>query len=330
MTGKGVSKSGAAGAKKESGYRRFFNREQLAGQAFVFPGILWYVIFCYVPMYGIVLAFKDYSSVKGILGSDWINPWYQHFVDLFADPDIFQIIFNTVAIGSLKLLFCFPMALLFALLVNEVRNRRFKKFVQTVSFYPYFVSWVVLVLIVQLILEPRNGLLNTALKELGLIERPLTILSDANAFYGLAVFSTLWKETGWSAIIFISAMTNVDDSLHEAAMIDGASKLQRILNVTIPAIQGTIILMFLLNFSGIFSGGSGTFDQSFLLGTPRNFDRSYVLSYYVMKTGISQGHYDFATAVGLLNSTVSMVLLLGSNFVCKRATGQGLFTRGGI
>lgn len=330
MEAKEISKKEVVQEKKTSGIRRFFSRDQLTSQFFVLPGILWYIIFCYVPMYGIILAFKKYSPVKGVWGSDWINPWYQHFVDLFADPDIFQIIFNTVAIGVLKLIFCFPAALIFALLVNEVRNRKFKKFVQTVSFYPYFVSWVVLVLVIQLILEPRNGLLNQILMDAGVIHRPLTILSDADAFYGLAVFSTLWKETGWSAIIFISAMTNVDDSLHEAAMIDGASKLQRIWHVTLPAIQGTIILMFLLNFSGIFSGGSGTFDQSFLLGNPRNFDRSYVLSYYVMRTGISQGHYDFATAVGLLNSVVSMTLLLGSNLVCKRATGQGLFTRGGI
>lgn len=307
-------------------WRRFFCKDQLLIQSMVLPGIAWYILFCYVPMYGVILGFKDYSARKGIMGSPWVG--LKHFEALFADPDIPSILFNTVAIGFLKLLICFPVAILFALLLNEIRSNRFKRFVQTVSYFPYFISWVVVAMIVDYWLNPRSGILNYMMLSLGLIEKPIALLSQADAFYGIAVISQMWKDTGWSAIIFLAAISGIDPAIYEAAIIDGANKVQRIVYVTIPCISGTIILMFMLNFSGVFSGGPGTFDQSYFLGNPLNYDRSYVLSYYVMKMGLMQGRFSYATAVGLLNSLVSFIILMGSNGLCKRATGRSLYMEG--
>lgn len=303
-----------------------WNKEQWISQSMVIPGFLWYVLFCYVPMYGIVLGFKNYSARKGIMGSPWVG--LTHFQELISDPDIPNILLNTVAIGFLKLLICFPIAILFALLINEIRSNKFKRFVQTVSYFPYFISWIIVAMIAQFWLNPRTGVLNHLLLSLGLIQEPTALLAQANAFWGIAVVTQVWKETGWSAIIFLAAIAGIDPAIYEAAIIDGASKTQRILHVTLPSIMGTIILMFLLNFAGVFSGGTGTFDQSYFLGNPRNYDRSYVLSYYVMKTGLQQGRFSYATAVGFLNAIVSFVILMASNAVCKKATGRSLYMEG--
>ncbi len=306
--------------------KKYFTGEQLAAQSMVLPGLVWYIVFCYLPMYGILLGFKQYSPRKGILGSPWVG--LEHFHALFKDPDIPNIVLNTVAIGALKLLICFPMAIIFALMLNELNHKRFKKLVQTVSYFPYFISWVIVTMVLQYMFNIRSGVINHLLQSLGLIDQPLTIMSDASAFWWLAVFSTAWKETGWSAIIFLAAITGVDAALYEAAIIDGASKLQRVIYVTLPSIMGTIVLLFLLNFAGIFSGGSGTFDQSYFMGNTRNYDRSYVLSYYVLNQGIMQGRFSFGTAVGFLNSVVAFILLMGSNLLSKRLTGRNLYMEG--
>ena len=313
-----------SGVKK--GLRKFFSKDQLLVQSMVIPGFLWYILFCYVPMYGIILGFKNYSARRGILGSPWVG--LEHFRALFADPDIFNIILNTVAIGALKLIICFPLAILFALLLNEIRSKKFKRVVQTISYFPYFISWIIVTMVAQYMFNSRNGVVNHLLLSLGLIHQPTIIMADANAFWWLAVGTSAWKETGWSAIIFLAAIAGIDESIYEAAIIDGATKVQRICYITLPCIAGTIILMFLLNFAGVFSGGSGTFDQSYFMGNERNYDRSYVLSYYVLKQGIMQGRFSFGTAVGFLNSVVSFLILMGSNLICKKATGRSLYMEG--
>lgn len=318
--------SGKRPLKKSPWYRRLFSKDQLLSQSMVIPGFFWYLLFCYVPMYGIILSFKNYSARKGIMGSPWVG--LAHFKDLFADPDIPNILLNTVAIGFLKLLFCFPIAVIFALLLNEIRSNRFKRFVQTVSYFPYFISWIIVAMIVEFFLSPRNGVFNYFLLSLGLIDAPIAPLAQANAFWSIAVITQVWKETGWSAIIFLAAIAGIDPEIYEAAIIDGSSKVQRIFKITLPCISGTIILMFLLSFSGVFTGGPGTFDQSYFLGNPRNYDRSYVLSYYVLKTGLMQGRFSYATAVGFLNGIVSFTILLGSNMICKKATGRSLYMEG--
>lgn len=312
--------------KKQGRAKRLFSKEQLIAQSMVIPGFLWYILFCYVPMYGIILAFKNYRARAGIWGSPWVG--LEHFRALFADPEIGNVLLNTVSIGALKMLICFPLAILFALLLNEIRSQRFKRLVQTVSYFPYFISWVIVTMIFQFLLNSRSGVVNSLLLSLGLINQPLTVMSDASAFWGLAVFTSAWKDTGWSAIIFLAAIAGIDESIYEAAIIDGASKLQRIWYITIPCISGTIILMFLLNFAGIFSGGAGTFDQSYFMGNDRNYDRSFVLSYYVLKRGIMQGRFSFGTAVGFLNSIVSFLILMGSNWACRRVTGRSLYMEG--
>lgn len=299
---------------------------QLLLQSMVIPGIIWYLVFCYIPMYGVTLAFKDYIFKEGIFGSPWVG--LKHFQQLFIDPDIPPIILNTVAIGILKLLFCFPISILFAIQLNELSNQRFKRIVQTVSYFPYFISWVVVSMIINFWLNPRNGILNYFLMSLGIIDTPLALLSDPDAFYGIAVISQIWKETGWSAIIYLAAISGIDPGIYEAAMIDGANKLQRVIHITLPCLTNTIVLMFLLSFAGIFTGGPGTFDQSFFLGNPLNYDKSYVLSYYVLKTGVMQGKFSYATAVGLLNAVVSLILLISCNMVSKKLLGRSIYMEG--
>ena len=309
-------------------FKRYIGRNtnQIILQIMALSGIAWFILFCYAPMYGLTLAFKEYSFKKGILGSPFAGLVY--FKELFEDPEIAGVVTNTVAIGVLKLLICFPMPILFAMLLNELSSDRLKKLVQTASYFPHFISWIIISLIITYWFSPEFGIVNKVLLELRIVEQPITPLTDPGSFYGLAVISEMWKEMGWSAIIYIAAIAGIDTTLYEAATVDGATKVQRIIHITLPGISGAIILMFLMSFASLFSGGSGTFEQSYFLGNPMNYDKSMVLSYYTMKTGIMLGRFSYATAVGLLNSVVSLVLLLISNGTCKKLFNRSLYFEG--
>ena len=301
-------------------------RDQMLLQAMALLGVGYMALFYYGPMFGVVLAFKNYKFTKGVWGSPWVG--LANFRELLFDFDMPMVLTNTVRIALLKMLICFPAPILFALLLNEVRRTRFQRLIQTASYFPHFISWAIVALMMQYLFTSDNSLVNAVLMKLGLINRPTNVLSDPNAFYAVAVLSELWKETGWSAIVFIAAIAGIDPEIYEAATVDGASQLQKIFRITLPNLTGAVSVMFMLNFAGLLSGGGGAFDQSFFLSNPLNYEKSIILGTYTLKTGIQMGRFSYATAVGLINSVVSLVLLLGCNALSKRFLGQSLYQGG--
>jgi len=306
--------------------RRRIDSNQIILQIMALGGLAWYIIFYYLPYYGLTIAFREFKLVNNIFDAEWIG--FKYFRELLPDRELYRAVVNTVSISVGKILICFTSAVLFALLLNEVPRLRFKKFVQTVTYFPHFISWIIVSLMIDYFFSTEFGMVNHLLMGLGLINKPITILIDPNAFYGLAVFTELWKSTGWSAIIFLAAIAGIDPTLYEVAVVDGASRWQKMFYITLPSIMGAVILVFLLNVSGIFSGVGGIFEQSMFLGNALNHNRSNTLGVYTMKTGISLGRFSYATAVGLVNGTVSLTILLISNGLAKKFFGRGLYTGG--
>lgn len=289
------------------------------------PALIWLVIFCYVPMFGLQIAFKDYMFNKGILFSPWVG--FKHFLDFFVDPYIGNVLYNTIGISLLKVLLLFPAPVLLALMLNEIGNMPYKRITQTISYFPYFISWVIVALMAQTWLSPSGGFVNGILVSLGILDEPYLFLGKPEAFWWVNLGLEIWKNTGWGTIIYLAAIAGIDESLYEAAEIDGARKLQKILHITIPSIMGTIMIMFILNIGYMLSGGlyASNFQVSYLLGNPLNLPRSEILDTYILKVGISLGRQSYATAVGLLSSVVSFLLLLGANKASKKMTGESFF-----
>ena len=288
-------------------------------QLMVIPGIIWMVIFNYIPMVGIVIGFKNFKITKSIWEAPWVG--FEHFAAFFQDESFGNIMVNTLGIALLKLLICFPLPILFAILLNELRSVKFKRVVQTISYLPHFLSWVVLggIMITWL---SDVGMINEILVGAGILKEPITFLAEPKYFWGLAVISDLWKEMRWSAIIYLAAISGIDQSMYEAATVDGANKIQKIWNITLPAIRGTIAIMFILAVSGIMNSN---FDQIFILKNVLNAPRSEVIDTYVYQMGMRVGRYSYATAIGLFKSVVSMILLVIANFTTSKLQGSSLF-----
>lgn len=303
--------------KHKSTWEKFKSQKQL--QIMAILGAIWMFVFCYIPMYGIIIAFKDFNIVKPISEAPWVG--LKHFIDFFSDDRLAMVLQNTVAISILKLLICFPLPILFALLLNEITAPKFKKFVQTVSYLPHFLSWVILggIMITWL---SDVGIINNILMGLGIIKEPISYLAEPTYFWGIAVGSDLWKEMGWSAIIYLAAIAGVDPELYEVARIDGAGRWRRMLNITLPAIKGTIAVLFILAVAGLLNSN---FDQVMVLGNSANREASEVLDMYVYNKGIGGARYSYATAVGLVKSVISFILLWGANKFSKVMTGQGIY-----
>jgi len=302
--------------------RKFkFDSNQAILQVMALLGIVWFLIFFFIPYYGLTLAFREYDFAKGIFASPWIG--LQYFKELFTDPEIPNAFINTLAISIFKLLIGFPAPIILAVLLNELPGRRFKSLVQTVSYFPHFISWILISLIAVYWLSPDMGMVNQLLMSLNIIDKPMNILTDASSYWGLAVFSDIWKETGWGAIIYIAAIAGIDETLYEAASVDGISKVGKIFYITIPCISGTILILLLLNIGSLLS--SANFDQAYFMGNAMNYDKSNILDTYVLKVGVQLGRFSYATAVGLLKAIVSLVLLLVSNIACKKFFGRSLY-----
>jgi putative aldouronate transport system permease protein len=309
-------------SKNDISRRRFrFDTNQAILQVMALLGITWFLVFIFTPYYGLTLAFREYDFARGFFGSPWIG--FQYFKEIFTDPEIPNAFINTLAISVLKLLICFPAPIILALLLNELPGKRFKSLVQTVSYFPHFISWVIISLIAIYWLSPDIGIINKALMSLHLVGAPITPLTDAGSYWIVAVISEVWKETGWGAIIYIAAITGIDETLYEAASVDGISKIGKIIYITIPGISGTILILLLLNIGSLLSNAN--FDQSYFMGNAMNYDRSNILDTYVLKVGVSLGRFSYATAVGLLKSLISLVLLLGSNIACRKLFGRTLY-----
>jgi putative aldouronate transport system permease protein len=297
-------------------------------QLFVWAGLIVLFLFHYLPMFGILMAFKDYSineGIKGIFTSEWVG--LKYFKEFINDYQFERIITNTLAISFLKLIFTFPVPIVLALMLNEVRNKAVKRIVQTTSYFPHFISWVVVVGLVSVFLSTDTGLINNLLLSLGIIKEPIAFMSDPDKFYSLAVLTAMWKEAGWWTIIFLAAISGIDQSQYEAAEMDGAGRLRRIWHITLPAIRGTIIVVLILAIGSLLGGGlvGSNFEQAFLLGNPVNAESSEILQTYAFKMGLAQGRYSYATAIDLLQSIIAVFLIFGSNWLAKKTTKTGLF-----
>lgn len=282
------------------------------------PVLLYFVVFKYVPMYGLQIAFKDFSPRKGFMGSPWVG--LEHFVRFFSSYNSGRIIFNTVYISVLTLIFTFPLPIILALLLNETRSKRLKKTLQTITYAPHFLSTVVVVGMMISFVSPTTGIVNQIIKFFG--GGPVYFITKPAWFIPLYILSDVWKNTGWSSIIFMSALAGVDPGLYEAAKIDGANRWQQIRSITVPTIMPTIIVMLILNCGKVMSVG---FEKIFLMQTDLTLGVSEVISTFVYSQGIQGGQFSYATAVGLFNSAVNFALLMTVNAISKRVTETSLW-----
>jgi putative aldouronate transport system permease protein len=301
--------------------------KQLPLQIFVLTGMAYLIVFSFIPMFGLVMGFKDYDIVMGVEGiftSQWIG--FKYFIEFFNDYNFNRLLKNTVCISLLKMVFTFPLPILFAIILNEIKAVKFKKVVQTCSYLPHFISWVVISGI-SFRFFSSTGIINSVLSNLGLIHTPIGFLTSPNLFWGLAITLDVWKELGWWTIIFLAAIVGVNQELYESAEIDGASRLKRIRYITLPCIKPTIVTVLILAIGNLFGGGlSGSnFEQSYLLGNSMNSASSDIIQTYVFNVGLAQGRYAYATAVGMIQSIISLILIFSSNIFAKKISGHGLF-----
>ena len=293
-------------------------------QLLILPGIIFIFVFMYIPMYGILMAFQNYQlgDLPGF--SQWAGLTY--FRQLIEDPFFPRVIRNTIAMSLLRIGIGFPMPILFALILNEVRIAKFKKPVQTVSYLPHFISWVVAAALMFDIMDVDNGVINNALQALGIISEPIFFFGRAQYFWGIATVTDIWKSIGWNAIIFIAAITSVDPELYEAAAIDGAGRIKRIWYITLQCILPTIVILFILTIGSLLTSN---FDQVFMLtrqmGNSSIMDRADVIDTYIMRVGLRNMRFSFAAAAGFFRTVVNFSLLLFANWLANRYGGRGLF-----
>lgn len=281
------------------------------------PGLVYIVIFNYIPMYGVTIAFKDFYASKGIMGSPWVG--LEHFKRVFRSPDFLQILWNTLSLSIYQLLITFPLPIFLALLINSCHSKRFGKFVQNVTYAPYLVSVVVLVGMMMIMFAPR-GVFNNIIDILG-GERRL-FMGDAKYFRHIFVLTAVWQTTGWNSIIYLATLSGVSTELYEAARMDGASKFQRILHIDIPHIVPTIAIILTLNAGAVMSMG---FEKAYLMQNDLNIGVSEILSTYVYKKGLLDIDYGYSAAVGLFNNVINLIILLLVNKAAKKITDSSLF-----
>ncbi|WP_214480510.1 ABC transporter permease subunit [Bacillus sp. SM2101] len=288
-------------------------------QVMALLGVVWMFIFNYIPMYGAIIAFKEYSIIKSIAEAPWVG--LLHFKEFLQDEEFVNVLKNTLGISLIKLFIGFPLPIIFALLLNELTSLKFKKAVQTITYLPHFLSWVVLGGIVTTWLADI-GFINDILLGLGIIDERVSYLADPKYFWGIVITSDIWKELGWSAIIYLAAIAGVSPELYESARIDGAGRLQRMWHVTLPSIRPTITILFILAVSGVLNSN---FDQILILRNQLNESASNVIDIYVYSTGIQNGRFSYAAAIGLFKAVIAFILLLGANKITKKLDGTTLF-----
>lgn len=282
------------------------------------PSLLFFIIFCYLPMYGVQIAFKDFKAVLGIAGSEWVG--LKHFVRFIKAPSFLTLIKNSLGISFYTLIVGFPAPVILALIINELKGKKFKKVVQTVTYAPHFISTIAMVSMLNLMLDPSYGMINKVIEFLG--GTAIAFMSEAKWFKTVYVFSGIWQSAGWNSIIYLSALAGIDEGLHEAAMIDGASRIQRIWHINIPGILPTVIIMFIMQIGNFMSIG---FEKIYLMQNPLNLEASEVITTYVYKVGLQQVQYSFSSAVGLFNSVINLILLVTVNAVVKRISETSLW-----
>lgn len=283
------------------------------------PMLLYYILFHYAPMYGLLLAFKEFNFIEGIAKSPWVG--WRNFQDMFALPKFSKVFVNTLVIAFGRLLFEFPVPILFALLINEVRNKRIRSFYQTVYTFPHFLSWVIISGVLLNFLGDM-GVFNLILESIGITK--LNLLVDASMFKGLIFGTSIWKEMGWGTIIYLATISGINPELYEAADIDGANRFHKVAAITWPALRGTVLVLFILALGNIM-GGAG-FDQIFNIDNAAVRDSSEVLDTYIYRATFMEGaSFGFTTAVGLFKSVINCILLLAAHYIAKSRGFGGLF-----
>lgn len=282
------------------------------------PGILFMLLFKYTPMYGVVIAFQDFNIFSGIGGSEWVG--LQQFEKLFHSPEFAQVLINTLLISFYKIVLLFPLPILIALLLNEVRVLWFKKTVQTIVYLPHFLSWVIITSLFVTILSPSGGMVNELIKTFG--GTPIAFFTDNSIFRSLVVFTAGWKEAGWNAIIFIAAIAGIEQEQYEAAEIDGAGRIQQMLHITLPGILPTIVLMFILRIGNVLEAGT---EQILTMYNPIVYETGDVIGTYVYRMGLGKLDYSFSTAVGLFNSVVGFLLVIFGNQLSKKLVKRSIW-----
>ena len=294
-------------------------RDQLTLQSMMLPAVLVLFIFSYIPMYGIIIAFQDFNIVDGLMGSPPAG--LKYFKEFLSDPNIWNVLRNTLVLNVLGMVICFPAPIILAVLIDELPGGRFKKVTQTISYLPHFLSWVIFAGLILEIIRPQ-GIINDVLIKLGVFDSPVNFMANGRQFYGIYVLSSLIKGLGYGSILFVAALSGVDSELYEAAYVDGCTRMQKIWHISLPSILGTIVIMLILNVGSILNTG---IEQVLMFQNDMNITFSETLDTYVYKVGMTQGRLSYSTAVGLLKSIVAVILVLGTNTVAKKVTDRGLF-----
>lgn len=282
------------------------------------PVLVYFAIFHYTPMYGILMAFKDFNSKLGISGSEWVG--FEHFVRFFSSYNFWNLIKNTLTLSVYSLVVGFPLPIIFALMLNYLTSKRLKKTVQMVSYAPHFISTVVLCGMVTIFSNVDTGVFNVILNALGF--ESVNFLAEPKYFKHLHVLSGIWQSTGWSAIIYISALAGVDAQMHEAAIVDGATKIQRMIHIDLPSIKPTIIMMLILRFGQIMSIG---FEKVYLLQNDLNQSAASIISTYVYEVGLINNNYSYSTAINLFNTIINVILIVSANTISRKLADESLF-----
>lgn len=299
-------------------------KEQLVLQSMVVPGLIYLAIFAYVPLFGIIISFQEYDLFQGILGSRWVG--LKHFVDFFGGDNFIRLMRNTLGISFLKLIFGFPAPIILAILFNEITGVKWKKTFQTITYLPHFISWVVVAGMITDLLAVDGGTINTILIKIGVVNEPINFLSEPKYFWTILIVSSIWKNIGYSAIIYIAAISGINPELYEATSVDGATRFKQIFIVTIPCIIPQIVIMLIMNVSHILNAG---FDDILLL--TNNGDNSILLEVgdvidtFVYRYGVKMQRYSYATAVGLFKSVVNIAMLFAANRISRKISETSLW-----
>lgn len=296
---------------------RIWNKNKALWLLFL-PCLLYYLIFRYAPMFGLVITFKDYNLFKGIWASDWVGfKYYQMFLE---NPDFWPLMKNTFLLGMYKLVFGFPAPIILAILLNEVRKAAFKRFVQTVSYLPHFISNVIVVSMVIMFLSPTGGLINNLLAGIGIA--PINFMNEPGLFRGIYVLSEIWQHIGWETIIYLAALTAIDPQLYEAADMDGASRLRKIWHVTLPGISPAIVITLILNIGKVLEIG---FEKVFLMQNPAIYDTADIISTYVYRVGMVQGNFSYGASIDLFMGVISLIFIYTANLLSRRFSETSLW-----
>ncbi|MGW7158081.1 ABC transporter permease [Paenibacillus taichungensis] len=303
--------------RRKSRLIRTWNRNKALWLLFL-PCLLYYLIFRYAPMFGLVITFKDYNLFKGIWASDWVGfKYYRMFLE---NPDFWPLMKNTFLLGLYKLVFGFPAPILLAILLNEVRRAAFKRFVQTVSYLPHFISNVIVASMVIMFLSPTGGLIKNLLAGIGI--GPINFMNEPGLFRGIYVLSEIWQHIGWETIIYLAALTAIDPQLYEAADMDGASRLRKIWHVTLPGISPAIVITLILNIGKVLEIG---FEKVFLMQNPAIYDTADIISTYVYRVGMVQGNFSYGASIDLFMGVISLIFIYTANWLSRRLSETSLW-----